>query len=127
MSTTRVDIIESLTEVLRARRAADPDGSYVASLYAKGLNKILEKVGEEAIEVIIAAKDAAKDAANGAATGAATGVRSGSRDDALVGEVADLWFHSLVLLVHLDQDPAWVLDTLAARFGISGHEEKAQR
>jgi phosphoribosyl-ATP pyrophosphohydrolase len=119
MTTTRVDIIESLTEVLRARREADPDGSYVASLYAKGLNKILEKVGEEATEVIIAAKDAA--------TGKGAETYSGGRDDALVGEVADLWFHSLVLLVHLDQDPAWVLDTLAARFGISGHEEKANR
>jgi phosphoribosyl-ATP pyrophosphohydrolase len=109
--TTRADILDSLTEVLKARRAADPDSSYVASLYAKGLNKILEKVGEEATEVIIAAKDA----------------DPAARDDALIGEVADLWFHSLVLLVHLEQDPAWVLQTLAARFGISGHEEKAGR
>jgi phosphoribosyl-ATP pyrophosphohydrolase len=111
MTTTRTDIIESLAQVLRARRAADPDSSYVASLYAKGLNRILEKVGEEAVEVVIAAKDA--DALQ--------------RDDALIGEVADLWFHSLVLLVHLNQDPAWVLETLASRFGVSGHDEKASR
>jgi phosphoribosyl-ATP pyrophosphohydrolase len=111
MTTTRADIIESLVEVLRARRDADPSASYVSSLYAKGLNRILEKVGEEAVEVVIAAKDA----------------DASKRDDALVGEVADLWFHSLVLLVHLNQDPAWVLDTLASRFGISGHHEKASR
>lgn len=111
MTITRADILESLVEVLRARRSAEADGSYVASLYAKGLNRILEKVGEEATEVVIAAKDA--DALH--------------RDDALIGEVADLWFHTLVLLVHLNQDPAWVLDTLASRFGVSGHEEKSTR
>lgn len=105
------DIIEALVAVLKSRRQADAGESYVASLYAKGLNKILEKVGEEATEVVIAAKDASPE----------------SRNDALVGEVADLWFHSLVLLVHLNQEPAWVLETLAARFGISGHEEKANR
>ncbi|MFU8815967.1 MAG: phosphoribosyl-ATP diphosphatase [Pseudomonadales bacterium] len=105
------DIIDALVEVLKARRQGNPQDSYVASLYAKGLNKILEKVGEEATEVVLAAKDA----------------DPAGRDDDLVGEVADLWFHSLVLLVHLNQEPAWVLDTLAARFGISGHEEKANR
>jgi phosphoribosyl-ATP pyrophosphohydrolase len=111
MNTPRADIIAALADVLKARRDADPDGSYVASLYAKGLNRILEKVGEEATEVVIAGKDA----------------DPGQRDEALVGEVADLWFHSLVLLVHLNQDPTWVLDVLAERFGISGHEEKASR
>ncbi|MEQ8857062.1 MAG: phosphoribosyl-ATP diphosphatase [Pseudomonadales bacterium] len=105
------DVIEALTEVLKRRRDADPDDSYVASLYQRGLNGILEKVGEEATEVVLAAKDA----------------QPGTRDDALVGEVADLWFHSLVLLVHLEQEPAWVLEALAARFGTSGHEEKARR
>lgn len=109
--TTDTDIIARLTEVLQSRRGGDPDASYVASLYHRGLNRILEKVGEEATEVILAAKD----------------TRPGQRDEALVGEVADLWFHSLVMLVHLDQDPAWVLDTLAERFGVSGHEEKARR
>jgi phosphoribosyl-ATP pyrophosphohydrolase len=105
------DLIQALTAVLQSRRGADPDTSYVASLYARGLNTILEKVGEEATEVIIAAKDSPP----------------GSRDPALVGEVADLWFHCLVLLVHLEQDPTWVLDTLAQRFGTSGHDEKARR
>ena len=105
------DVIRELTELLKARRGADPDSSYVAALYQRGLNKILEKVGEEATEVVLAAKDA----------------DPAARDDALVGEVADLWFHTLVMLVALNQEPDWVLETLNARFGISGHDEKASR
>ena len=111
MNRPDADILDELVTVLKARRGADPEHSYVASLYARGLNRILEKVGEEATEVVLAAKDA-------------TAAR---RDDALIGEVADLWFHCLVLLVHLDQDPRWVLEELAARYGTSGHEEKAAR
>jgi phosphoribosyl-ATP pyrophosphohydrolase len=111
MSTAPRDVIRELTEVLRARRDADPDASYVASLYHRGLNRILEKVGEEATEVVLAAKDATP----------------GVQDDDLAGEVADLWFHTLVMLVHLDQDPDRVLATLADRFGVSGHAEKAGR
>lgn len=108
------EILAQLTEVLRERQGADPKDSYVASLYAKGLNKILEKVGEEASEVIIAAKD--HDAEQSAA----------KRQD-LAGEVADLWFHTLVLLVQQDIEPDEVLNTLSERFGLSGHTEKAQR
>ena len=100
-------ILDKLTDVLEERRSADPDTSYVASLHAKGLNKILEKVGEEATEVVIAAKD-------------------GDRD-AVVAEVADLWFHSLVLLGHLDLGAGDVLAELESRFGIGGHDEKAAR
>lgn len=111
MTSSNRDIIDALHAVLVARREAGPDDSYVASLYAGGLNRILEKVGEEATETILAAKDA----------------DPATRDEALIGEVADLWFHSLVMLAHLNQDPAWVLDTLAERFGVSGHEEKAAR
>ena len=108
------DIIKDLTEILESRRGADPESSYVASLYGKGLNRILEKVGEEATEVLLAAKDAAT-------------TRKPVKDDALVGEVADLWFHTLVMLVHLEQDPQWVLQALTDRFGTSGHEEKRNR
>jgi phosphoribosyl-ATP pyrophosphohydrolase len=75
------------------------------------LNKILEKVGEEATEVILAAKDLED---------------QGSRE-ALIGEVADLWFHSMVMLSHLDVELDEVTDCLADRFGISGLEEKAAR
>ena len=104
-----MDVITELGRVLAERRSADPAQSYVASLYGKGLNKILEKVGEEATEVILAAKDHRSD------------------PTALVNEVADLWFHTMVMMRHLDIAPELVLDTLAARFGIGGLAEKASR
>ncbi len=106
-----MDIIEELTTILRERKSADANDSYVASLYEAGINKILEKVGEEATEVIIAGKEA----------------DGSGRDEALVREVADLWFHSMVLLVYREQDPAWVLAELERRFGTSGLDEKAGR
>lgn len=105
-------MLNTLDEVLQARKGADGDTSYVASLYQSGLNKILEKVGEEATEVIIAAKDAELDP---------------SRRTELVKEVADLWFHSLVMLAHLDLSSQQVLDELSKRLGTSGHTEKSSR
>jgi|TARA_B110000971_G_scaffold160158_1_gene163671 phosphoribosyl-ATP pyrophosphohydrolase len=99
--------MSALQQVLRERLAANPDDSYVASLYAKGLDHILKKVGEESAEVIIAAK--------------------GEDELALVKEVADLWFHCMVLLVQKGLSSEDVLDELNQRFGISGHEEKASR
>ena len=106
-----MDVFDQLTEVLEARRTADPKSSYVAHLYAAGLDQILKKVGEEAAETLIAAKN----------------VESPARNDALIGEVADLWFHTMVMLIHLGQRPVWVLDELESRFGVSGHAEKAGR
>ena len=106
-----MDVIEALTETLKSRKGASADDSYVASLYQSGLNKMLEKVGEEATETILAAKDAEQ-------TGDA---------DHLVHETADLWFHTMVMLVHLGRDPAEVLAELERRFGVGGHEEKAAR
>ena len=108
-----VPVLDALAEVLKQRRHANPEDSYVASLHHKGLNTILEKVGEEATETLLAAKDA----------------EHGSEQDreALIAETADLWFHSLVMLSHLDLDHQRVLDELARRFGISGHDEKASR
>ncbi len=105
------DILAALDQTLQQRRSVDPQSSYVASLHHKGLNKILEKVGEEATEVIIAAKDCA----------------DSGRREALVGEVADLWFHCMVMLSHLDGDAGEVLECLRQRFGLSGLEEKASR
>ncbi len=105
------DILQQLSATLAERRQADPGESYVAALHEKGLNKILEKIGEEATEVVLAAKDAG----------------AGGDRAALVGEVADLWFHSMVMLSHLDMEVAEVLDCLAERFGVSGLEEKASR
>ena len=106
-----MDIIDKLTETLKQRQQAEPDGSYVASLYAAGLNKILEKVGEEATEVILAAKDADPAADN----------------PQLIGEVADLWFHTMVMLIHLNSTPTEVLNLLDKRFGVSGLDEKRSR
>ena len=77
------NIIEKLVILLEERRDADPDESYVAMLHQSGLNKILEKVGEEATETILAAKDA----------------ETSGDNSALIYETADLWFHSLVMLV----------------------------
>lgn len=105
------DVLQALDAVLQARKEVSGDSSYVASLYEKGLNKILEKVGEEASEVIIAAKDC--DGEQG--------------QDALLGEIADLWFHSMVLLAQQGLSSAQVLAILQERFGLSGHAEKASR
>jgi phosphoribosyl-ATP pyrophosphohydrolase len=103
------DIIKRLARLLEDRKVADPAKSYVASLHAKGLNKILEKVGEEATEAIIAAKDVEQD------------------PSAVIKETADLWFHSLVMLSHLNLNADDLLSELESRFGISGIDEKAAR
>ena len=106
------DVLSALETVLEQRKdAANPNESYVAQLHHKGLNKILEKVGEEATEAILAAKD----------------TEAGQQPDALVGEVADLWFHSMVMLSHLDIEVDQVLQCLADRFDVSGIDEKASR
>ena len=107
------DILDRLHDVLEQRRQAAPQDSYVASLHDKGLNKILEKVGEEATETLLAAKDAEDGTAE--------------QRQAVIAETADLWFHSLVMLSHLGLDHHHVLDELARRFGLSGHDEKAAR
>lgn len=100
------DVLQALDQLLQARRNAAPEDSYVASLHAKGIDKILEKVGEEATETIIAAK-------NG--------------DGSVVQETADLWFHTLVMLSHLDLSYEAVLQELGHRLNVSGHAEKAAR
>ena len=108
------DVLQELAKTLEQRKSADSKESYVAGLYAKGINKILEKVGEEATETIIAAKEAAnRDSAE-------------SRE-ALVKETADLWFHTLVMLSYLNLSHEQVLDELQKRFNISGLAEKASR
>jgi phosphoribosyl-ATP pyrophosphohydrolase len=96
-----------LAEVLEQRKGADADSSYVAGLYAKGLDKILKKIGEEVTETVMAAKD--------------------GDSEHIVHEVADLWFHCMVLLAHQGLGPQAVLRELERRFGLSGLEEKAGR
>ena len=100
-------ILQQLAEILEQRKSAEADSSYVASLYHKGLDAILKKIGEEATETVMAAKDGDK--------------------DKLVYEVADLWFHTLVLLANEDLKPDDVLQELGRRFGVSGLDEKASR
>lgn len=101
------DILNRLAETLEARKNADPQSSYVAKLYAKGLDGILKKIGEESAEAIIAAK--------------------GGDKSQVVYEVADLWFHTLVLLAQQGLHPDDVLNELARREGMSGIVEKAAR
>lgn len=101
------DTLSRLAAVIETRRGGDPDKSYVARLLDKGDDAILKKVGEEACEVVIAAKNGAP--------------------EPLVYEVADLWFHTLVLLAHHGLHPDAVLTELARREGLSGLDEFAAR
>jgi len=101
------DVLSKLAEILEQRKHADADSSYVASLYAKGLDAILKKIGEEATETVMAAKDG--DA------------------EKIIYETADLWFHTMVLLAQQGLKPEDVLNELDRRFGLSGLEEKASR
>lgn len=101
------DTLQKLADVLESRKGENAESSYVASLYAGGLDKILKKIGEESTETIIAAKDA--------------------DNDKIIYEVADLWFHTLVLLAHQGLSPDDVLAELDKRFGVPGHLEKASR
>ena len=101
------DVLDRLADIIESRKQGDPDQSYVARLHAEGLDKILKKIGEEATETVLAAK-------------------AGQREQ-IIHEVADLWFHSLVMLVHLDMQPGEILTELERRFGQSGLQEKARR
>ena len=107
------DVLTELAAILEQRKQSSGGESYVASLHEKGLNKILEKVGEEATETILAAKDFAEEKEGG--------------KEAVINETADLWFHTMVMLSHLDLTPQQVLEELKKRFKMSGLEEKASR
>jgi phosphoribosyl-ATP pyrophosphohydrolase len=104
---TAPDVLDRLAATIASRRGADPSTSYVASLFAKGQDAILKKVGEEATETVMAAKD-------------------GDRLR-VAAEVADLWFHCLVLLAHHGLGPDDVRAELERREGTSGITEKARR
>lgn len=104
---TSPDVLAEIHKTLVSRLEADASSSYVASLYAKGLDAILKKVGEEATETVMAAKDG--DA------------------DKIIYEVADLWFHTMVLLAQQGLEPQQVINELATRMGTSGIVEKASR
>lgn len=102
-----LEIISRLADVLESRRSMEPDSSYVASLLAGGTPAIAEKITEEAAEVVEAATDA--------------------DDQHVIHEVADLWFHCMVLLTQRGLRPEQVLAELQRRFGVSGHTEKLSR
>lgn len=101
------DVLKRLAETIEARKAADPETSYVARLRSGGRDAILKKIGEEAAETILAAKN--------------------GEPAALVHETADLWFHTLVLLADSGLGPDDVLAELDRRFGTSGLEERRAR
>ncbi len=101
------DVLRQLAQVLEQRKLESADKSYVASLYAKGLDTILKKIGEEATETVIAGK--------------------GGDKQQIVYEMADLWFHCLILLADQGLEPDNVLQELQRRFGLSGLVEKSQR
>ena len=108
------DTLMRLADVIETRKPAnggDPEKSYVARLLHKGPDAFLKKIGEEATEVVMAAKD----------------LDHGGDPHKLVGEMADLWFHSLVALAHYGLTPEAVLQELSRREGLSGLEEKALR
>lgn len=114
MSMPATDILARLAEVIESRKPAhggNPESSYVARLLHKGPDAFLKKIGEEATEVVMAAKDA----------------DHGGDPKKLVGEVADLWFHSMIALAHYGLSPADVVAELQRREGLGGLEEKALR
>jgi phosphoribosyl-ATP pyrophosphohydrolase len=101
------DILNEIERVLNERKTADPDKSYVAGLYARGVDAILKKIGEEAAETVIAGK--------------------GGNSGEIVHEIADLWFHTMVLLTHRGIKVEDVMNELRRRFGVSGLDEQASR
>jgi phosphoribosyl-ATP pyrophosphohydrolase len=114
MTSNTFDTLTRLAAVMEKRKprnGGDPHSSYVARLLAKGPDSFLKKIGEEATEVVMAAKD----------------VDHGGDRNKLVGEIADLWFHSMVVLAHYELTPSDVLDELERREGTSGIAEKAMR
>jgi phosphoribosyl-ATP pyrophosphohydrolase len=106
-ASTLADVLDRVAATIAARRGTDPASSYVASLFAKGDDAILKKIGEEATETVMAGKDGDK-------------LR-------IASEVADLWFHCLVLLARHDMGPDDIRREFVRREGISGHAEKAAR
>lgn len=101
------DVLDRLSRTIMSRRNADASSSYVAALFAKGEDAILKKIGEEATETVMAGKD--------------------GDPERIAAEIADLWFHCLVLLARYGLGPDAVRDELARREGVSGVAEKASR
>ena len=115
---TSNDSLQRLAQIIETRKAVnggDADKSYVARLLFKGPDAFLKKIGEEATETVMAAKDLD------------CGGATPELQRKFVGEVADLWFHSMIALAHYGLSPADVIAELERREGTSGIEEKALR
>ena len=115
---TSNDSLQRLAQIIESRKPAcggDPETSYVARLLHRGPDAFLKKIGEEATETVMAAKDLEH------------GGPTPQLSARLVGEVADLWFHSLIALAYYGLSPADVMAELERRAGTSGIEEKALR
>ena len=113
-ASSNLDRLQAVIESRKPKNGGDPNKSYVARLLHMGADSILKKIGEEATEVVIAAKDL-------------EAVSNEAHVKAFVGEMADLWFHSMVALAHFDLSTKEVLNELARREGLSGLQEKALR
>ena len=100
-------IINELFKIIEERKGANPESSYVASLYDKGTSKIAQKVGEEAVETAIEALQGDK--------------------EKLAQESADLLFHLMVLWADQGLKPDEIFEVLQSRLGTSGHDEKTSR
>lgn len=111
-------MIDRLYQVICERRDTLQSDSYVASLITRGPDAILKKIGEEATEVIIAGKNLTNDQGSKANPTATT---------ALIHEIADLTFHTLVLMAEQKIPPEAVTAELESRFGTSGLTEKLNR
>lgn len=107
MSSAAENVLDQLFQTLESRREASASNSYTAQLFAKGTDAILKKLAEEAGETLIAAKN--------------------SDDEELIHELADLWYHAMVLMVHRGLPLRALTDELAGRMNRSGLEEKAAR
>lgn len=104
-------VLQELAKLINERKKSDAKHSYVAQLFTKGEDAILKKIGEEATEVVMAAKN----------------INLNGSPQLLVAEVADLWFHCLVVLAQYNLTPQDIFVELQKRFGVSGLEEKASR
>ena len=114
---TPEDALARLAAVIESRkpqRGGNPETSYVARLLHRGPDAFLKKIGEEATETVMAAKDVDR-------------TNSVEARGKLVGEVADLWFHTMIALAHYGLSPSDVIAELERREGTSGIEEKALR
>ena len=110
----QTDILNAIDKILEDRKKETTEKSYVASLYGKGIEAILKKISEEATEVVMAAKDLEQSNNN-------------KTKEHLVYEIADLWFHTQVLLAQQGLNSTNITNELERRFGLSGLAEKANR